>query len=233
MPTSASRSVSARCSRWHISVPLRRAAGGSTRSPGSRSRRRRPRRAPAARPAWRRRPRAWAWISVVVPARKRRRVRRPQRGRPVARRRSARSPSPRATPRSNQAAPSKCSRSTGIASSTSLPTTTPFIRSGSASSQRTTPANARGRCALALAQRRRQLDDRVAADRARRARRAARPRARRSRRRTPRPRRCREASSASSTWRASARPNSGDSSGAVTKSLPTSGMRPTTIRPLA
>ena len=42
-----------------------------------------------------------------------------------------------------------------------------------------------------------------------------------------------EAASASSTWRDSARPNSGDSSGAVTKSLPPSGIRPTTIRPLA
>ena len=60
---------------------------------------------------------------------------------------------------------------------------------------------------------------------ARRARRAARWRARRCRRRTPTPRRCRLASSACATWRASARPKSGDSSGAVTKSLPDLGHR--------
>jgi hypothetical protein len=43
----------------------------------------------------------------------------------------------RTTPRSSQRRPSKWIRSTGIASSTSLPTTTPRMRAGSSSSQRT------------------------------------------------------------------------------------------------
>ena len=52
----------------------------------------------------------------------------------------------RLTPRSNQAPPRRASSLTGMASSTSLPTTTPRMASGKASAQRTRSPNGARRC---------------------------------------------------------------------------------------
>ena len=213
---------------------LRRAAGGSTRPPESRSRRRTPRRARAARPGWRRRPRPGHGSRSSCPAGKRGSVRRPQRRRPVGRRRT-----PLAVAAADAALePGRAVEVQQIApASRRAPrcrSTTPFIRSGSASSQRDDAGVAARRRALALAQRRRQLDDRVAP------RCAAPSAASSSAASAPEPAPNSHTSSLPERVqrlghlaRASARPNSGDSSGAVTKSLPLSGMRPTTVRPLA
>ena len=79
------------------------------------------------RRAWRRTPAACACSSVVLPAGKRDVERRPRRRRPVAPREARRLRRGRRRARAS-AVPSKWSRSTGIASSTSLPTTTPSMR---------------------------------------------------------------------------------------------------------
>ena len=131
-----------------------------------------------------------------------------------------------ATPRSNQARRQQASSCTGIASSTSLPTTTASMRAGQRSSHCTRSPKPRQPLGLARAQRGRQLDDAVATQlRAQCVEQGARP-ARPSRRRTRRTVSVSLASSACDSCRASAWPNSGVSSGAVTKSLPAPGQRP-------
>ena len=149
-----------------------------------------------------------------------RRAQRRSGGRP---RRSRRRPAP--TPRSNQ----RGRRSAAAApASRRAPRCRPPRRrmcSGRPSTQargrRTAPAARAGARAASPTGRRW-----CSAAPGRRARRAAARPARPSRRRTPRPRRCRWRRAPARTCAASARPNSGDSSGAVTKSLPEDGIVP-------
>ena len=161
-PTSASGSASARCARWHISVPpraLRVVVLGLGEAVVDEERRAalQPR-----RPACATKASACGWISVTVPGTNGRVERRAQRGRRGRAKPSAPSAS---TPRRARAtaSPSKCSSCTGIASSTSLPTTTPSIASGKRVEPAHAVAEARQALALARAQRARQVDDGVAA----------------------------------------------------------------------
>ena len=231
-PTSASGSVSARWPRWHIEralVALRVVVlglgkavvdeeGGAPLEPLGERRRRRP------RPA--------AWISVVLPAGKAAAFGGRVRRRPVGDRRTplARAAADAALAPGRAVEMQQVDRHRVehlVADDDAAHPLRQRVEPADAVAERAASPRAAARAAAPTA--RRSSSGGRASPSAASSSAASAPRAGAE---LPAPRRCRSRRAPRATWRASARPNSGDSSGAVTKSLPDLG-HPADDRPAA